>query len=78
MNDIEKTFNRLKRLDYNDMVYVIRANGVSEYITNLDPNSWWYIAPSPRIRARYEQLCLENGWTMAEFLKEMNDIILGE
>jgi hypothetical protein len=56
MDDIDKTFNRLKKLDYNNLVSKLGGLGP---VTNL-------YTFEPEYTRHSEPICIENGWTLEE------------
>lgn len=72
MDDIEQTFNRVKRLDYKSMLSILHRNNLNLYQVGVE-----YYEPHPRVKDAYEQACLENGWTLKDFVNEVNIRLFG-
>jgi|APFre7841882654_1041346.scaffolds.fasta_scaffold103563_2 hypothetical protein len=61
MDDIDRTFARLKRTDYTTLVSEIK-NGpmVNPYTFKIEYTKWC------------EPICIDNGWTLEELNNELN------
>lgn len=61
MDDEERTFLKLKKVDYNTLVEKIKGRPIINPITyELEYGRW------------AEKACIENGWTLAELNEELD------
>jgi hypothetical protein len=65
MEDIDRTFAILKKVDYKTLVSAIKK---SSMVINPCTSMYEYVGNN------VEQVCIDNGWTIEELNRELNRI----